>query len=569
MNEIGTILEILFKNIGYVCMIAVFLSRISAFKRMMTKASYSAKDVILLSVIFGVLGIVGTLTGVETQGAIANTRIMPIVAGGILCGPTVGVLSSLIAATHRFLIDPSGVTTIQCTLTTVLAGILSGVAYMTILQKQAKWLVSFILTALLEAFEMTMIFFTVQPHSLGAAIVNSIFLPMSLTNSLGVMLLILIIDNVFYEQDMAAAKQAQISMRIANKTLHHIKNGPSGFKEACQIIKEDTGADAVAITDTVNIIAHVGLGSEHHLPGKPIMTKSTKDALKTGEIEIMKSKAEINCSNPGCPLQSAIIIPLKNGTEIVGSLKIYYCKENNITEAIIEMANGLAVLIANQLELSKITQFKEAAGKSELKALQSQINPHFLFNALNTISYLIRTEPEKAREIIQKLASHMRYNFETGTKLIQLSAEIKHMKDYLSIEEARFGDKIHFTYKIEKGIDITMPALTIQPLVENCIKHAFKPYGNRGTIELEVASIDENKVQITVKDNGCGLDQSIIDAIQNDDKTSERVGLTNVNQRLKLLYGHGLRIETTRDDGKKDTQHGTKISFVIERTAGL
>ena len=565
MSGIGTILEILFNNIGYVCIIAVFLSRISAFKRMMTKASYSIKDVILLSFIFGVLGIIGTLTGVETQGAIANTRIMPIVAGGILCGPTVGILSSLIAATHRFLIDPNGVTTIQCALTTLLSGILSGVAYMTIVKKQSKWLISFILTALLEAFEMTLIYFTVQPPSLGAEIVNSIFLPMSLTNSLGVMLLILIIDSVFYEQDMAAAKQAQISMRIANKTLNHIKNGPTGFKEACKIIKEDTGADAVAITDTVDIIAHVGLGSDHHLPGKPIMTKSTRDAMKSGEIEIMRSKPEINCNDPACPLQSAIIIPLKNGAEVVGSLKIYYSKENSISEAIIEMANGLGILISNQLELSKINQFKEAASQSELRALQSQINPHFLFNALNTISYLIRTEPEKAREILQKLSSHMRYNFETGTKLIHLSDEIKHMNDYLSIEKARFGDKVNFIYSIEKGIDITMPALTIQPLVENCLKHAFKRYGNRGTIELNVASIDENKVEISITDDGCGLEQSIIDAIQNDDKTSDRVGLTNVNQRLKLLYGHGLHIETVRDDGDSNTKHGTRISFVIER----
>jgi two-component system LytT family sensor kinase len=565
MDGIVEILKILLNNIGYACIIAIFLSRINAFKRIMTKSSYSARDIILLSVIFGVLGIIGTLTGVETQGAIANTRIMPIVAGGILCGPTVGILSSIIAAIHRLLVDPNGVTTFQCAFTTILAGVVSGIAYTTLLKRKTKWLVSFIITALLESFEMMMIFFTVQPHILGAEIVNSIFLPMSLTNSLGVMLLVLIIDSVFYEQDMAAAKQAQISMNIANRTLNYMKNGPAGFQEACKIIKEDTGADAVAITDKTNIIAHVGAGLEHHLPGQPIMTQSTRDAIKTGTIEIMKSKAEINCLNPDCPLQSAIIIPLKNGAEVVGALKIYYRKENNITEAMIQMSNGLGLLISNQLELSKVNQFKEAAVKSEIKALQSQINPHFLFNALNTISYLIRTEPEKARDIISKLASHMRYNLEAGTNFIHVYAEIKHMNDYLAIEKARFGDKINFISNIEKGIEMTMPALTIQPLVENCLKHAFKPYGNKGTIALEVKSLDEKSIQITVTDDGCGIDQSIIDAIQNNSQTSERVGLTNVNQRLKLLYGHGLVIETIRDDKENNARHGTKISFIIER----
>ncbi|NCB41136.1 MAG: sensor histidine kinase [Clostridia bacterium] len=565
MNEIGEILEILFKNIGYACIIAVFLSKISAFKRMMTKSSYSVRDVMLLSVIFGLLGIIGTLTGVETQGAIANTRIMPIVAGGILCGPTVGILSSVIAAAHRFLIDPNGITTIQCALTTLLAGIVSGTAHSVLINRKTKWLISFVITALLESFEMFMIYFTVKPPELGAGIVNSIFLPMSLTNSIGVMLLILIIDDVFYERDMAAAKQAQISMSIANKTLNYIKNGPAGFNEACEIIKKDTGADAVSITDKFTILAHAGEGGDHHLPGNPIMTQSTRDAIKTGEIEIMKSKSEINCRNLACPLQSAIIIPLYNGQEIIGTLKIYYRKENNITEAMIEMANGLGHLISNQLELSKVNQFKEAASQSELKALQSQINPHFLFNSLNTISYLIRTEPEKARDIVQKLASHMRYNLQTGTKLINVYDEIKHMNDYLSIEKARFGDKINFISKIEKGIEMTMPALIIQPLVENCLKHAFNAYGNRGTIELEVKSLDEDKIQIAVTDDGCGIEQKIIDAIQNDAKTSERVGLTNVNQRLVLLYGHGLNIETIRDESQSKAKHGTRISFIIER----
>ena len=194
------------------------------------------------------------------------------------------------------------------------------------------------------------------------------------------------------------------------------------------------------------------------------------------------------------------------------------------------------------------------AKEAELKALQTQINPHFLFNALHTTSFFVRKDPNKAREIIIDLSTYLRYNLENSCKLVPLEMELEQVKAYFNIEKARFGDKISLNIDVDENIkNMSIPSLIIQPLVENSIKHGLLKKREGGFVNI-IAKKENKGCLITIEDNGVGIDQKIIDNL--DDRIDKNIGLKNVHNRIKLIYGKGLVVE------KLET--GTKISFYIE-----
>ena len=216
------LLRSLTNNLGYVILIAFFVSRIGSFKKIVQKDKFKKRDLIMLSIIFGAFGILGTYTGTEINGAIANTRIIGVMAGGILCGPFVGILAGIIAGMHRLLIDIGGITSIPCTITTIISGIVAGVIYKKS-NENNKWLYGLIGGLLIEILEMVLILIMAHPFSSALSIVKSIYFPMSFTNAIGIAILILIIQKILKEKEEIAAKQAQIALEIANKTLPYFR----------------------------------------------------------------------------------------------------------------------------------------------------------------------------------------------------------------------------------------------------------------------------------------------------------------------------------------------------------
>src|SRR3712207_1288666 len=150
-----------------------------------------------------------------------------------------------------------------------------------------------------------------------------------------------------------------------------------------------------------------------------------------------------SCPCENCPLKSAIIVPLRENEQVIGCLKIYYKQEDAITTRTKNLAIGLSQIISTQFEISKLEKLKEMANKAEIKALQAQINPHFLFNALNTIASFVRFNPSRARELIIDLATYLRYNLEVGDTPVDIHKELEQVKAYIQIEKARFGDKLN------------------------------------------------------------------------------------------------------------------------------
>ena len=197
---------------------------------------------------------------------------------------------------------------------------------------------------------------------------------------------------------------------------------------------------------------------------------------------------------------------------------------------------------------------------SELKALQAQINPHFLFNSINTIVSLIRTSPEKARDLLVKLGAYFRNSLYHSDEIL-LSDEIQNIKNYLEIEKARFGDKLNVVIDVPENLNCMIPPFTLQPLVENALKHGLLPRIEGGTIEIHGEKHTDG-IYLTVKDNGIGIEEEKLKTLLDDAVCSKSVGIKNVNKRLLCKYGteFGLKIQSSPDNG-------TLISLTIPGAA--
>ena len=561
---LGVLIENLANRVGIILILAFFLSRGGFFRKLVSKKDINTKDKIYLSIIFGIFGIFGTYTGIHIQGAIANSRVIGIFVGGLLGGPMVGILSGLIAGGHRYLMDIGGFTALACALSTISEGVMAG--YLKKKFESSSYRIVYALVAGLtaEVMQMIIILAVAKPYSDALNLVMVIGLPMILANAMGIAGFIAITDSILKGIEKEAAFQAQIALKIVNKTMYFRKGfNKATALETAKVIKEMTDVTAVAFTDTEKILAHVGLGEDHHLVGMQIMTNLTRESLQKEEYIIANMKNEIACSNEKCLLKSAIIVPIKLENRIIGALKLYKSEENAITKVETELALGLAQLFSTQIELSRIDYQRELLAKSELKALQAQINPHFLFNAINTIVSYTRTQPDNARRLLIHLGDFFRANLQETIEEVDIYKEIDHINSYLEIEKARFGDKLEVVFKIDDNIDCKLPPLLLQPLVENAIKHGILDKIEGGRVEI-IANDSPSYTKIIVQDNGIGIEKGLLDCIFTDDGPRDCIGLKNVNDRLLNKYGKEFSL-----DIQSEVNKGTCITIYIPKYKGL
>lgn len=543
----------LFNNLGYIIAIAFFFTKLKSAKDIFTRKQYSKKDVVILSCFFSILAIIGTYTGVDYRGAIVNIRNIGVVVGGILAGPEVGVLAGFLAGLHRLFIDVDPITTAPCAIATMLGGFITAYLYKKCNEKNF-YLYGFLGGFLVENLSMLLILVMGKNFELAKDIVSNIYFPMILANAVGVSIVLLIIQDILQEKDIIAGKQAKLSLEIANKTLPYFRNGES-LNEVCKIISDSLGARAVVITNEKYITASYSSSEDFKIEHTDIKSEVTKQVLRTGKICIIGQCEDI--SHFQCvsgKIKSCIISPLFQGEKVSGTLKIYFDTKENVTASNQYLVEGLSLLISTQLELSSVENLKTMAKEAELKALQTQINPHFLFNALHTTAFFVRKDPTKAREIIIDLSTYLRYNLENSCKLVSLEMELEQVKAYFNIEKARFGDKITLNIDVDEKIkNINIPSLIIQPLVENSIKHGLLKKREGGFVNI-IARKENTGCLIIIEDNGVGIEQNIIDNL--NERIDKNIGLKNVHNRIKLIYGKGLTI--------KRLETGTRISFHIE-----
>ena len=198
--------------------------------------------------------------------------------------------------------------------------------------------------------------------------------------------------------------------------------------------------------------------------------------------------------------------------------------------------------------------------EARLSALTRQINPHFLFNTLNSVSSLIRTNPEQARNVVYKLSSILRRLLQKTANLSPLREELSFVDNYMAIELVRFGDKLRFVKEIEAGtLDRLVPSMVLQPLIENSIRHGLSTKVDGGTIRVRTWLAD-GRLHLLVEDDGVGIPESKLATL-----FDEGIGVGNVNERLKVLFGNGYRMWIDSKPGE-----GTRTCLEIpELTANL
>lgn len=391
-------LLILLEKTSFIVVLFLLISKLKIFKNIFEKDKYTQKDLFVISIIFTVLSIMGTYNGIVYKGSILNTRIITIVSGGILFGSLVSIPTGIISGVHRLLMYPGSMTSIPCFISSIFAGIFSGLFYKKI-RPNYKVFYVILVGIISENITIILIYLLCTPKELALDIIHTIYLPL-----------------------------------------------------------------------------------------------------------------------------------------VVGQFGI-----------------GFMVSIVNTIEKDK--KDIEARKKAEMSALQRQINPHFIFNALNTIASFIRFDPKKARDLIISLSTYLRHNLELNDNLINIKKEIEQVKSYVDIEQARFGNTLKVIYDIDET-NIKSPSLIIQPLVENAILHGILPMDNKnyGIVKVSVKNLD-SKVKISVEDNGIGINQNVIDNIYSGNMPENKIGLYNVHLRLKLYYGKGLEITKLNK--------GTLIEFYI------
>ncbi|KMJ14226.1 sensor histidine kinase YpdA [Serratia marcescens] len=531
-----------------------FLTRTRLFRQLLQKEDHTPLELGIVTAIFSLFALFSTYSGINVEGSLVNVRVIAIMAGGILFGPWVGIVTGIIAGVHRYLIDIGGITSVPCLITSIIAGISAGYINLKV-RKEQRWRAGIVGGMLCESLTMLLIVLWAKPTELGLDIVSQIALPMIL-GTVCIGLIVLLVQSVEDEKEVIAARQAKLALDIAHKTLPYFRNiNSESLATICDIIRQDIRADAVAITDTHQVLAYVGVGREAYPIGREGLSRVTRESIRHGKI-IIKN----NLENPAAPqIHSQLVVPLWEKGEVTGALKIYYCHAHQITNTLKVMAVGLSQIISTQMEVSRIEHLRQMADKAEMRALQSKINPHFLFNALNAISSSIRLNPDTARQLIINLSRYLRYNLELNDELIDIRKELHQIQDYIAIEQARFGAKLTVIYDIDDDVSVRIPSLLIQPLVENAIVHGIQPCKGKGVVVIAVKD-QGDRVKISVKDTGHGINQETIDRVARNEMPGHNIGLLNVHHRVSLLYGEGLHIHRL--------EPGTEIAFYISKNGG-
>lgn len=566
------------ERMGIIVAIAFLFTRLSRFRGLL-EHSPNYQEKVLLAFIFGGFGILGTYTGITIspgevqhqfpgslsyEDAIANSRAIGVMVAGLLGGPISGIGAGLLAGVHR--VSLGGFTATACGVSTIFEGLIAGLVYKKFQQGSGISVQTALFTGIAgEVGQMIIIILIAQPLAKASALVEIIALPMILANSLGIALFIAILHMVLENDQRIGSIQAQKSLSIADKTLSHLRTGLNyqSAQAAAQIIKEETAMAAVALTDDKIILAHVGQGSDHHQIGSQVLTAVTKEVLDTGKLKVASSPSEILCQHKGCPLQSAIVVPLNNGEKIIGTLKLYFSKKRKPDKYTFELARGLGQLFSTQLELGAVERQARLLQDAEIKALQAQINPHFLFNSLNTVISLIRTNPSDARKVLIELGNYIRQNLKSSLSAWNtFDVELKHVQAYLAVVQARYSNQLEVNINVPTNLyNIKLPPLTLQPLVENAVQHGFKKITDGSTINI-YAEPTENYIKISVQDNGIGIEPEIIQSLFINEKQQgkDRIGLNNVNGRLTGIFGPESHLDISSSSGK-----GTKVTFKIPK----
>ena len=374
-------------------------------------------------------------------------------------------------------------------------------------------------------------------------------------------LAITVLIRLLMDPDSVRARQSNAVLQLASQTLEAMGEGldAKSSQRICSLLMPSTAAIAVAITDDHSILGYAGYEESHNPTGAIIRTQATYATLADGKTRVLFTPEEIGFPNGAHGINAAIIVPLAVGKDVKGTLKFYYRSANHISETQKSIAVGFGQLLSTQMAASALEEQTALATKMELKMLQSQINPHFLFNTINTIASLTRTDPAQARTLLREFAKFYRSTLEDSRDLIEFQREVEQTQRYFMFELARFGeDRLELICDIQPEVnEMMVPPFLLQPLVENAVRHAMP---SEGKLTIRVTGMRTgDDVIVSVIDDGNGMTQEACQNILHPSSTQGMgIAVGNVHDRICGYFGPGTRLEVESELGK-----GTTVRLVL------
>lgn len=491
---------------------------------------------LLCYITFSVFCILGTYLSLHIEGSLANTRAIGAVIGGLLGGPVVGGLVGLTGGLHRYALG--GMTAVSCMISTIAEGLLGGLAHRWLIHtgrsnKVLSPLTAGGITLLAELIQMAIILLIARPFQDALHLVQSIVLPMAVTNSLGAAMFmrILLDKRAMFEKYTSAFSAVALKVAASTEGILRMGFNEENSLKVVQVLYSELKTGAVAITDREKLLAFTGIGDDHHLPGKKISSSCTLRAIETGEVVYADgNEVPYRCSlHPACKLGSTLVIPLRGENQrVIGTIKLYEAKHCLFSSINRTLGEGIARLLSAQILAGHYEQQKTLLAQAEIQLLHAQVNPHFLFNALNTLLAVIRRDQQQAGQLVQDLSTFFRKNLKRPSQIVTLADEVEHVNAYLHIEKARFQEMLTVQLRIPSALShFRLPAFSLQPLVENAIKHGTSQLPDNGKIVIEARQEGEHLI-VSIEDNA-GLYQR-----KNE---SAGLGMSLVDKRLRAHFG--------------------------------
>jgi two-component system LytT family sensor kinase len=325
-------------------------------------------------------------------------------------------------------------------------------------------------------------------------------------------------------------------------------------ERAARHLRTLLGAPAIAITDTAEVLAWDGPG--HHHRGDALTL--AQEVLAEGS-PVVHRPPQISCNRLDCPLQSAVAVPLVVDDLVVGTL---VALAPTASAGLVRTSTEVGGWVSSQLELAELDKSRTALMEAEVRALRAQISPHFVYNSLSAIASFVRTDPERARELLLEFADFTRYSFRRHGDFTTLAEELRSIERYLVLERARFGDRLEVTLRVAPEVlAVKVPFLSIQPLVENAVRHGIERKEGSGRVTILAQDVGAEAL-ITIEDDGVGEDPERVRRALAGDESTDSVGLGNVDERLRAAFGdaYGLVVETAPGAGTQVTVRVPKFA---------
>ena len=525
-------------GISIFLLLLLLIGRTVFFREAILAKKFSKKQLLLFIVLFSTLSLCGTYWNVSAGGGIINFRAVGIILGGFVGGPVVGTVVGIVTGIHRaFCIDTEaafihgGLSIIQG----IAAGFLSARLKS---HHHNLWIWGFLYGFLLETFFWIFFAFLDWPNT--AARPGDFFalsLPILITNTIAVGLFYLVLEFYIHQRDSEKTKTTKTTFEAVTTLFSALHDGWGGFNvsKALEIMTDALpGLIWTAIIYKDQIYTHTAY-------------KTATDQTQ-GDAEIAILKLQRNLP----PMNHLLSIPISYKNQNVGYIIAAKVKGESFTNMGTEFLYGICRILEAIYEFDQMKEEKNLLAEAEIRALQAQINPHFLYNTLNTISFYIRSDPDTARKLISYLSDYFRHSLNNPSRFISLAEELHVIECYTELERARFGDRLQITYDFPKEEieNIQVPPLLLQPLVENAVVHGIFKRPEGGSIKVGLVE-HEDSYKIYVYDTGIGIPRNKRKKLLEDHKRRDHIGLINVHQRLLSLFGEksGLHIVSRENKG--------------------